>query len=88
MSNKLFVGGLSYSTTEESLNEYFSQAGTVLSAQIIIDRNTLKSRGFGFVEMKTDEEAQKAIEMFNGKEFEGKTLKVNIAQPRPNNRFR
>ncbi|HDS11745.1 MAG TPA: RNA-binding protein [Candidatus Wirthbacteria bacterium] len=78
----LFVGGISYNTTEESLKTHFSQAGTVVSAKIILDRITNRSRGFGFVEMETEEEAQKAIEMFNDKEFEGRILRVNIARPK------
>ena len=81
MANKLYVGGLSYSTTQESLKEYFSAAGEVASVNIITDKFSGRSKGFGFVEMKTDEEAAKAIEMFNDKEFEGRTLKVNEARP-------
>jgi len=81
MSTKLYVGGLSYGTTDESLNSYFSQAGSVASAQIMMDKMTNRSRGFGFVEMGSDEEAQNAISMFDGKEFEGRTLKVNEARP-------
>lgn len=82
MVKKLFVGGISYDTTEESLKEYFSGAGTVESAVIIMDKMTGRSRGFGFVEMSNEEEAQKAVELFDGKEFEGRTLKVNEARPR------
>jgi RNA recognition motif-containing protein len=81
MSQKLYVGGLSYSTTEESLGNYFSQAGTVSSATVITDKMSGRSKGFGFVEMSTEEEAQKAVDMFNGKEFEGRTLRVDIARP-------
>jgi RNA recognition motif-containing protein len=81
MAQKLYVGGLSYGTTEDSLREYFSQAGSVQSAAIIIDKMSGRSKGFGFVEMSSDEEAQKAIDMFNGKEFEGRTLTVNEARP-------
>lgn len=81
MSTKLYVGGLSYGTTEESLNNYFSQAGSVVSAQIMIDKMTNRSRGFGFVEMGSDDDAHNAISMFDGKEFEGRTLKVNEARP-------
>jgi cold-inducible RNA-binding protein len=80
--NKLFVGSLSFNTTNEGLAEHFAQAGTVLSAQIIIDRNSGRSKGFGFVEMSTPEEAQKAIEMLGGKELDGRSLTVNIAQPK------
>lgn len=81
MAKKLYVGGLSYSTTQDSLQTYFAQAGTVTSATIIMDKMTGNSKGFGFVEMSTDEEAQKAIEMFNGKDFEGRNLTVNEARP-------
>ena len=81
MAQKLYVGGLSYSTTQDGLKDYFSQAGTVQSAIIITDKMSGRSKGFGFVEMSSDEEAQKAIEMFDGKEFEGRTLTVNEARP-------
>jgi RNA recognition motif-containing protein len=81
MAKKLYVGGLSYGTSEEALKEHFSQAGAVDSAVIITDRNTGRSKGFGFVEFANDEEAMSAIEMFNGKEFDGRTLTVNEARP-------
>jgi len=81
MAKKLYVGGLPYSTTEDVLKSTFAKAGAVESATIIRDKMSGRSRGFGFVEMSTDEEAQKAIEMFNGKEFEGRTLTVNEARP-------
>ena len=81
MATKLYVGGLPYSSTEDSVREYFSEAGSVASVAIIIDKMTGRSKGFGFVEMSTDAEAQKAIEMFDGKEFEGRTLTVNEARP-------
>ena len=81
MALKLYVGGLPYSTTDDALKQAFSQAGTVTSASVIIDRMSGRSKGFGFVEMSTDEEAQKAIEMFHGKDFEGRTLTVNEARP-------
>src|SRR4030043_1361605 len=81
MAKKLFVGGLSYNTTEATLKETFSAAGTVESATIIIDKMSNRSKGFGFVEMSTDEEAQKAIETLNGKELDGRTLTVNEARP-------
>ncbi len=81
MAKKLYVGGLSYDTTDGSLKDYFAQAGTVETATIIIDRMSNRSKGFGFVEMASDEEAEKAVEMFNGKEFEGRTLTVNEAKP-------
>ncbi len=82
MNSKLFVGNLDYGVTDESLGEYFAQAGEVTSSKVIMDRETGRSRGFGFVEMKTEEEAQKAIEMFDGQDFEGRDLGVNIARPR------
>ncbi len=82
MSQSLFVGGLSYSTTQDSLSDYFAKAGSVVSANIITDRQTGRSKGFGFVEMSTAEEAQNAINMFNGQELDGKKLAVNIARPR------
>lgn len=82
MNKKLYVGGLSYDTTDAELKDYFGGAGTVVSASIIMDRNTNRSRGFGFVEMSTEEEANKAIEMFNDKEFGGRNLSVNIAKPK------
>ena len=81
MAKKLYVGGLPYSATESSLKDVFSQAGTVETATVIMDRMTGKSKGFGFVEMASDEEAQKAIEMFNGKDLEGRSLTVNEARP-------
>lgn len=81
MAKKLYVGGLSYSTTDEGLRTAFGQAGTVESASVIIDRMSGRSRGFGFVEMATDDDATKAIEMWNGKELDGRTLTVNEARP-------
>ena len=81
MATKLYVGGLPYSTQDEALKEHFAQAGAVTSAVIIMDKMSGRSKGFGFVEMSTDEEAQKAIEMFNGQEFEGRKLTVNEARP-------
>lgn len=81
MAKKLYVGGLSYSTTEDSLKDLFSQAGTVETATIIVDKMSGRSKGFGFVEMSSEEEAAKAIELLDGKEFEGRALKVNEARP-------
>lgn len=81
MAKKLYVGGLSYNTTEETLKTTFAEAGNVESVAIIIDRMSGRSKGFGFVEMASDEEAQKAIEMFNGKELDGRTVTVNEARP-------
>lgn len=81
MNKKLFVGGIPFSSTEEALKDLFSQAGNVVSATIIFDKMSGRSKGFGFVEMETEEEAQKAIEMFNGTEFEGRQISVNEAKP-------
>ncbi|KPJ57354.1 RNA-binding protein [Parcubacteria bacterium DG_74_2] len=81
MSKKLYVGGLSFDTTETTLKDLFSQAGTVDSATIVLDRNSGRSRGFGFVEMSNEEEAKKAIEMFNGKELDGRNIIVDEARP-------
>ncbi len=81
MAKKLFVGGLSSETTETTLKENFSQVGTVESATVITDKISGRSKGFGFVEMSSEEEAQKAIEMFNGKEIDGKNVTVNEAKP-------
>lgn len=81
MATKLYVGGVSYGTTEDSLREAFAQAGNVVSAKIIIDKMTGRSRGFAFVEMGSDEDAQKAITLWNGKELDGRTLTVNEARP-------
>ena len=81
MEKKLYVGGLSYDTTEDSLKEFFSQAGTVESAAVITDKFSGRSKGFGFVEMASEDEAKKAIEMFNGKEFEGRSITVDEARP-------
>ncbi len=79
MAHKLFVGGLSYSTSSERLREVFAQAGTVESATVVTDRDTAHSRGFGFVEMATAEEADQAIARLNGHEVDGRTLKVERA---------
>lgn len=81
MAKKLYVGGLPYSTTQDVLQDRFSQAGTVSSATIITDKMTGRSRGFGFVEFENDADADKAIEMFNGKDFDGRTLTVTEAKP-------
>lgn len=81
MAKKLFVGGLPYSTTDSELSDAFSKAGTVTSATIISDRMTGRSKGFGFVEMANDDEAEAAISMWNGKDFGGRSLTVNEARP-------
>ena len=81
MAKKLYVGGLPYSTTNDELKDHFSAAGSVESATIIMDKMSGRSKGFGFVEMSSDEEAQNAISMFNGKDFGGRNLTVNEARP-------
>jgi cold-inducible RNA-binding protein len=82
MGNKLYVGNLPFSTTEDSLTQLFSQAGKVDSATIITDRDTGRSKGFGFVEMSTEQEAADAITKFNGADFEGRSITVNEARPK------
>ena len=81
MAAKLYVGGLPYSVTDDVLKQSFSQAGTVVSATVIMDKFTNRSKGFGFVEMSTDDEKNKAIEMFNGKDLKGRNINVNEARP-------
>ena len=81
MAKKLYVGGIPYSSTDQTLRDHFSQAGNVVSATIIMDKMSGRSKGFGFVEMSTDAEAQKAIDMFHGQEMDGRKLTVNEARP-------
>src|SRR5213075_1835548 len=80
--NRLFVGNLSYQTAENDLQDYFSQAGAVTSVNVMLDKMTGKSRGFAFIEFGSLDEANKAIEQFHNKEFQGRALTVNIARPR------
>ena len=87
MQKKLFVGGLSYRTEVEEIRDLFSQAGEVISANIIKDKFTNQSRGFGFVEMATEEQAAEAIKMFNGKEVGGRTIVVNESRPQEKKNF-
>lgn len=87
MGNKLYVGSLPYSTTEQQLSDLFGQHGVVQSAKVITDRFTGQSRGFGFVEMSTDAEAQKAIASLHGTDFGGRTLVVNEARPQEKRSF-
>jgi RNA recognition motif-containing protein len=82
MATKLYVGNLSFNTTNQDLNDLFGQIGTVESANVVEDRDTGRSRGFGFVEMSSKEEAQAAISTLNGKEVDGRALTVNEAKPR------
>jgi RNA recognition motif-containing protein len=81
MGKKLYVGNLPFATTEQNLSDMFGQCGTVESAKIITDRDTGRSKGFGFVEMGSDAEAQAAISKFNGQDFEGRPMTVNEAKP-------
>ncbi len=80
--NRLFVGNLSFQTAENDLQDYFSQAGSVTSVNLMLDKMTGRSRGFAFIEFATPEEASKAVEQFHNKEFQGRQLTVNIARPR------
>lgn len=82
MATKLYVGSLAYSITDDKLKELFAEAGTVDSAQVIMDRDTNQSKGFGFVEMSTEDEAKEAIKLLNGKEVDGRALVVNEARPK------
>lgn len=81
MAAKLYVGGLSYSTTSEGLREFFSQCGTVVSATVITDRFSGQSRGFGFVEMANAEEAKQAIAQLNGRDLDGRRITVQVSSP-------
>lgn len=82
MNSKLYVGNLPYSVTSDQLATHFSEAGQVVDSVIISDQHSGRSKGFGFVEMSSPEEAKKAIEMFNGKDFEGREIVVNEARPK------
>jgi RNA recognition motif-containing protein len=82
MGRRLFVGNLSYNTAEMGLRDAFGQVGTVADAKIVMDRDTGRPRGFGFVEMSSDQEAQAAITQFNGRELDGRAITVNEAQER------
>ena len=81
-ASRLFVGNLSFQTGENDLQDYFAQAGAVTSVNLMLDKATGKSRGFAFVEFATAEEAQKAIEQFHNKDFQGRSITVNVARPR------
>jgi len=82
MATNLFVGSLSWNVKDEDLNEFFSTVGTVVSAKVITDRDSGRSKGFGFVEMSSDEEAKKAVDELNGKELDGRAIAVSEARPR------
>jgi cold-inducible RNA-binding protein len=82
MAQKLFVGGLAFATTTEGLQDFFSQAGEVASATVVMDRDTGRSRGFGFVEMTTADGAQRAVSDLNGRELDGRSLRVEISKPK------
>lgn len=82
MATKLFVGSLAWATTDDGLKDFFSAAGTVVSANVIVDRETNRSKGFGFVEMSSDEEAKKAVDELNGKDLDGRPIVVSEARPR------
>ena len=82
MASKLYVGSLAYSVNDDKLKELFAEAGTVVSAQVIVDRDSNQSKGFGFVEMSSEDEAKEAIKLLNGKDVDGRTLVVNEARPK------
>ena len=82
MSQKLYVGGIAFSTTSEGLRQFFAQSGTVVSASVVTDQFSGQSRGFGFVEMSTPEEAQQAVTQLNERQLDGRSLKVEVAKPK------
>ncbi len=82
MQSKLYVGNLSYNVSEDQLRELFGQAGEINQVTLIMDRDTRRPKGFGFVEMNTQEDAEKAIQMFNDQELDGRRMTVNLAKPR------
>jgi RNA recognition motif-containing protein len=82
MSQKLYVGGIAFATTSDGLRQHFAQSGTVVSASIVTDQFSGQSRGFGFVEMATAEEAQKAVAQLNDRQLDGRSLKVEVAKPK------
>jgi len=88
MTNKIYVGNLNYETTEDDLRDVFKECGNVLSIKIITDAYTGKSRGFGFIEMETESEAQQAIDTLNGREVNGNQIRVNVAKENRNRRTR
>jgi cold-inducible RNA-binding protein len=82
MATKLFIGSLAWATTDDSLKDLFATVGTVVSASVIMDRETNRSKGFGFVEMSSDEEAKAAVDQLNGKDLDGRAIVVSEARPR------
>lgn len=82
MATKLFIGSLAWATNDDSLKNFFASAGTVVSATVIVDRDTNRSKGFGFVEMSSNEEAKKAVDELNGKDLDGRAIVVSEARPR------
>lgn len=84
MAKKIYVGNLNFNSTEDGLRDLFTQYGTVLTADIVMDRYTGRSRGFGFVEMENEEDADNAISALDGTEFDGRNLRVSVAQSRSN----
>jgi RNA recognition motif-containing protein len=82
MASKLFIGSLAWTTTDDSLRDFFATVGTVVSASVIMDRETNRSKGFGFVEMSSDDEAKAAVDQLNGKDLDGRPIVVNEARPR------
>jgi RNA recognition motif-containing protein len=82
MATRLFIGSLAWATNDDSLRDFFSQVGQVVSANVIVDRETNRSKGFGFVEMSSDDEAKAAVEQLNGKDLDGRAIVVNEARPR------
>lgn len=87
MGKKIYIGNLAYSCNDESLQNLFTEFGTVESAKVIVDRDSGRSKGFGFVEMSTEDEAKNAIDALNGKEVEGRALRVNESKPREKSSF-
>ena len=86
MAQKLFVGGLSFNTTNDGLREFFAQSGTVVSANVVTEQFSGRSKGFGFVEMESSEHAQKAVAQLNGRELDGRQIKVEVAKPKTDGR--
>jgi RNA recognition motif-containing protein len=82
MATRLFVGSLAWATNDDSLNDFFSQVGQVVSAKVVMDRETNRSKGFGFVEMSSDDEAKAAVDQLNGKDLDGRAINVSEARPR------